>query len=384
MWYMKKNRIIAIHLLNDWSGSPLVFREAIEVLSLAYEIHLFTFSSSEGGFLSNIKGVVSHPLYYRRSRYRIGTLLYFFTFQAAIFFRLMIMLQKGDIVYINTLFPFGAALAGRVRGCRVVYHIHDVSITPLVLKKGLVFFVNHCSTSVVFVSDFVASQFHLRVPFNIIYSALPFEFTDRACLERPGYTSPFTVLMICSLEVHKGINEFISLAGVLPDVHFQLVLNASESQVAIFCKGLSVPGNCEIFPSQSDIGAFYQRASMVVNLSLPDLWVETFEMTILESMYYSRPVIVPPIGGLCELVENGIEGFHINGNDISQLSAAIRYLSEDEGMYRQLALAARKKALKFELPDFRQNISATFLEVRSGSSPFSLVEKISGSGKYGI
>lgn len=62
---------------------------------------------------------------------------------------------------------------------------------------------------------------------------------------------------------------------------------------------------------------FYQEASIILNLSDVNLWVETFGLTILEGMAYQLPAIVPPVGGVIELVEENKNGFLIDSKDIA-------------------------------------------------------------------
>ena len=50
--------------------------------------------------------------------------------QTWLFAKLFFKINSRDTVYINTLLPFGAALAAKLRGCKVVYHVHEVSVKP--------------------------------------------------------------------------------------------------------------------------------------------------------------------------------------------------------------------------------------------------------------
>ena len=134
---MESKRIIAVHLLNDWSGSPLVFRQSLESLQAAgYAVTLFTATPSGAGFLSGIAGISTEALQYTWHPSKVVTLFNFLLAQLRLFVRLLFLLRSTDTVYINTLLPFGAALAGRLRGCRVVYHVHEVSIKPRLLNCG--------------------------------------------------------------------------------------------------------------------------------------------------------------------------------------------------------------------------------------------------------
>jgi glycosyltransferase involved in cell wall biosynthesis len=359
---MKKNRIIAIHLLNDFSGSPLVLRQALEVLNQDFEVHLYTSTPSGAGILSDIPLVNNHGIFYRWSPNKFITLLFFAWSQFVLFFRLGFILKKSDTVYINTLLPFGAALAGKCRGAKVIYHIHEVSIKPQALKSLLINIATFCADKVIFVSGFVKQQFDFADDkTQLVRNALPVSFTREALKTvNPDKARPFTVLMLCSLKAYKGIYQFVELARNMPHITFKLVLNASPQETTRFQVDSAAPANCIVYPVQTDTAQFYKSAYVVVNLSLTDQWVETFGMTILEAMCYGLPVIVPPVGGVIELVRDGLEGIYADAYDTKKLTDTILHLYADETYYRKMGIAGRLRARHFSQTKFREQIKSIF------------------------
>ena len=135
---MKRNRIIAVHLLNDFSGSPFVLRQSLEALvKKGYVVELLTATPGEAGFLSEIEGVTTSPVFYKWSPNKWMTLLLFLYSQLYLFCKVLFKARRSDIVYVNSLLPFGAALGAWIKGAKVLYHIHEVSIKPALLKKFL-------------------------------------------------------------------------------------------------------------------------------------------------------------------------------------------------------------------------------------------------------
>lgn len=360
---MRPYRIVAIHLLNDWSGSPLVFRQALETLGQAgHAIHLFTATPGGSGFLSDLSGVAVEPLPYRWSPNKLLTLLNYLRVQAYLFGKLLLSLRSTDRVYINTLLPFGAAVAGWLRGCSVTYHVHEVSLRPQLLRNWLRFVADHTAEQVLFVSDYTKEQTALRRPAcHRLYNALPDTFLQRAAaLSVPNVTSPFTALMLCSNKAYKGTHTFIDCARRLPHIRFWLVLNSSPIEVDAFGREQALPPNCTVFPAQTDTLPFYEQAHVVLNLSHPDAWIETFGMTILEAMACGRPVITPTVGGICELIENGKQGFNVSINQPVLLEQTLRHLSSDFALYQRLAEAARLRARFFSPASFRRQLTDVF------------------------
>ncbi|MEZ0486664.1 glycosyltransferase family 4 protein [Fibrella aquatica] len=360
---MTSKRLIAVHLLNDWSGSPLVFRQALEALHQAgYVVTLFTATSEGGGFLSNIDGVTTRSLRYKWHPAKLVTLVNYLLVQLSLFGKLMVLLRSTDTVYINTLLPFGAALAGWVRGCRVVYHVHEVSIKPRPLKIWLRAVANQTASEALFVSRYTAEQTQLKQPKNrLIYNSLPDLFMERASeIHTPNMFSPFTVLMVCSNKAYKGTYEFVEAARQLPSLQFRLVMNTNQADVDAFVEQYEPPQNCTVFPAQTDTIPFYQQAHVVVNLSHRNAWVETFGLTILEGMACGRPVLVPPVGGVRELIDDGEEGFVVDALAPQAVVSVLQRLSSDISLYMRVAKAARHRADSFSGYAFRQQIVEVF------------------------
>jgi glycosyltransferase involved in cell wall biosynthesis len=93
-----------------------------------------------------------------------------------------------------------------------------------------------------------------------------------------------------------------------------------------------------------------------VNLSLPDEWIETFGMTILEGMQYGKPVIVPPVGGVTELVKDNWNGFRIDSHEYKKVALAIQQLQTDKNLYQKFSEASLMKAAEFSGKHFEVEI----------------------------
>ncbi len=337
---MKRNRIIAVHLLNDFSGSPFVLRQSLEALvKKGYAVELLTATPGEAGFLSEIEGVTTSPVFYKWSPNKWMTLLLFLY-----------------SLYVNSLLPFGAALGAWIKGAKVLYHIHEVSIKPALLKKFLLTIAGFTASKGIFVSKDLQQRTRFKGKSVVVYNSLPSSFIQEAMTAKRKTNTEFSVLMICSLKKYKGVDEFVEIARRLPRFKFTLVLNASLADIETYFMEATIPTNLELVPSQKNVHPFYQNADVVVNLSRPDEWVETFGMTILEAMYYGKPVIVPPVGGVIELVTPGREGYRIAGRQVNELTENLQLMATSPTYYRQLSVNAQSKARQFSPAVFSESI----------------------------
>lgn len=349
-------KIVCVHLFNDFSGSPLVLSQVINgFIDKGLEVDLYTSKSSQEGFLSNLKGVNNYGYYYKWNKNKWITLFLFMLSQTLLCFKLLKYAGKDVTIYINTILPFGPALAGKIMGKEVVYHVHETSINPPIFKKFLFFFAKSCASKTIYVSKFLREEEPIgKVPAFTVYNALSNEFIQKVKLL--DEKKDFIVLMLCSLKEYKGVWEFVQLAKDLPQLKFELVLNSDQVSIDAFFRGHELSENITLFPSQSNVHPFYQRASLVCNLSRPKEWVETFGMTALEAMLYSLPVIVPPVGGPPEVVTDQVNGYLIDSTNRAELKEKVGSLASNKEKYETMCKASKELTSKFSIESLQEGI----------------------------
>ncbi len=358
---MKPEKIIVIHLLNDYSGSPKVLSQVIKAIQKkGCDAVLYT-GKSDDGFLSGLTNE-HHTYFYKRFENKYLTLITFMLSQVSLFFKLLKYRNEDVIIYVNTMLPFGAGLVGRVMGKPVYYHIHETSLTPASFKRFLRAIVQKTASKVIFVSKAVeeAESFD-NIPQEVIYNALPDAFTEVALNipYSPMKERNFNVLMICSLKAYKGVDEFIAIARLCQEhanITFTLILNAEEAEIDAYFKETRRPANLTLISRQKDLVPFYKQTSLLLNLSRVDQWVETFGLTIVEAMAFGIPVIVPPVGGPAEIVHDGREGYLVSSYETEKIAGLIIELSKDEEKCLALSKAARKRAEDFKEAVFEEKI----------------------------
>jgi len=349
-------RIIAVHLLNDYSGSPKVLMQLLKSWTKKnIESHLFTCGGREG-FLSYIPKVNDHFYWYRFAKNPAIRLLFLLVSQFLLGLKLLFFLKKTDVLYINTVLPFGAGIVGKIIGCKVIYHIHETSMKPIILKKILFGVVKWSATEVVYVSHFLAKQEFMEIKSNVLYNVLENSFVKQAQQNLSIEKKAKIVLMICSLKAYKGVNEFLKLAQINPQFIFKLVVNANQNDIDNYFKNENLPSNLFVYPTQKDTHPFYKEASILLNLSDVNLWVETYGLTILEGMAYGLPAIVPPVGGVVELIQEGKNGYLIDSKKIDLITDKINELFTNTILYNKMSKVAFEKSNLFR-EDYFENQS---------------------------
>ncbi len=71
--------------------------------------------------------------------------------------------------------------------------------------------------------------------------------------------------------------------------------------------------------------------------------IDHFPLVVLEAMAAAKPVIATRVGGVPELIENGVNGILVDVNDPGKLSAAISEFLQDKAKARKLADSGHKR-----------------------------------------
>lgn len=350
---MKK--IVLVHLFNDRSGSPKVLSQVAHILDKkGFQLDVLT-SSHKDGFLSDVPGRRIN-IFYGRTDNKLVTLLLYLISQVHLFFLCLRYMGKDVVFYVNTMMPSGAAIAALIMRKEVIYHIHETSIRPALLKKILRLVIRVAADKVIFVSKYLEGVEGFSKKNQIV---IPNAIEWDGGVGRVGKNEIFNVLMVCSLKEYKGVPEYFQVAKILSarrDMSFTLVLNADREDVDRMLFDGAVPSNVRCIPRQNCVKDFYQEADLLISMSRPDQWIETFGLTILEGMCYGLPVIAPPVGGPAEIVRDGRDGYLISCYETQRIAEVICKLMCDKELYFRLSESARLRASEFSLDNFEEKL----------------------------
>ena len=177
-------------------------------------------------------------------------------------------------------------------------------------------------------------------PFHVIYNGISIDSrnNDRGGgLKDVWVTLSNKIAFVGELAPRKGVHILLEAVSDLKCDFVVILFGAGESKYVDklhkMVKELGIEQNV-VFQGYNPYAR--QKLQYVDLLVLPSLTYESFGMTILEAMYWKRPVVVTDTGGMKEIIEDGAEGFVVPAGDAVRLKDAIQRILLDKDLMRTL------------------------------------------------
>lgn len=195
-------------------------------------------------------------------------------------------------------------------------------------------------------------------------------FIDPIAAGATGERRPKELVYIGRLEPEKGVEHLLdAMPHILradPEVHLTIIGGGTlESALTTRAKGLRLERSAT-FRSQiprAELGQFYSTATACV---LPSIWSENSPLVAYECLAAGLPMIASRIGGIPELVEDGLAGFTFTPRDPRDLAEkALRLLGLPAGERARMSVAMRAAAEGFRVSQHLEQIEGLYAGVRS-------------------
>jgi glycosyltransferase involved in cell wall biosynthesis len=263
--------------------------------------------------------------------------------------RMPIALLGKDIVHIHatvwnsfirkSIFFFLAKCFGK----SVVVHLHapsaemlfDQTCPPLVRRVLL------SADAVIVLSPYWESEVKRRLPSArvvVIPNAVASVGTE------PRQRISRMVLFAGELQDRKGYQDLIRAMAIVleavPDAKLTMAGHGAVSQARVLAEELGISRSIE-FPGWLRGEAKEQVFRRADVFCLPS-YHEGVPMAVLEAMSFGLPVVVTPVGGLPDVVQEGENGYLVPCGDIPALAKALLRLLENPDLCRRMGDAASK------------------------------------------
>jgi glycosyltransferase involved in cell wall biosynthesis len=122
---------------------------------------------------------------------------------------------------------------------------------------------------------------------------------------------------------------------------------------------LGVAGRVRFLGVRADVAELLSACDI---FALASDW-EGSPLAVMEAMAAGLPVVATAVGGVPELVEDGVTGILAPRGDLQALGSALETLAGNPRLRREMGDAARERAKRFEVSAMVEGYAALFQEM---------------------
>ena len=132
--------------------------------------------------------------------------------------------------------------------------------------------------------------------------------------------------------VAQGVDAYVVLVGDGPD----------RDHLERHAHDLGVIRRCLFLGYQEDVARFYDAVDVIL---LPSI-NEGTPVTVIEALAASRPAVATRVGGVPDVVRDGVDGFLVDSADGDTLAARLAELAADPELRARMGAAGRARVLE--------------------------------------
>jgi len=290
--------------------------------------------------------------------------------------------KRIQIVHSNSLRAcFLVGLAAKITRVPSVAHVRDIHFSPfsssakssLLNKLCDVFIAVSYSTR-----DFILKQCpNLQTKIKVIYNGIDLRKLDG--LKKVDIRSELKIEKDAPLISNIGIinpvkgHDIVIRAAAMirknnPNLRVLIVGGhltekdkLYEIQLRQLTRELDLDNNVIFTGFRNDIYNLIQSTDVVV---LASRYQDPLPRTLIEASALRKPIVATRVGGIPEIVENGVSGILVEPNDSQALAKSVIFLLENRERAKEMSQAARRIAeTKFRIEDHVKKIIGLYAEL---------------------
>ncbi|MBE2899530.1 hypothetical protein DNK57_01630 [Methanothermobacter thermautotrophicus] len=295
----------------------------------------------------------------------IRNLIWILSIPVTVLQMIMIIRRTGaDVVHVNGVLNFQAAVAGFICRRRVVWHLMSSLYPPLVIRVMMPL-VRFIADDIVVIAEGLARYYFPEGDgYTIIYEPVDLErfrpslYTDRRDSIRESLgLSPSETIAVCIANINpvKGYEHLLravpSVLGSVKDFKLLVVGDIPESQRGYYSRlrelvdELGIGGAVTFLGRREDIPEILAASDIFV---LPST-AEGTPISILEAMAMGKPIIATDVGAVAEQVTEGRNGFLVPPVSPDELADRIIRVSLDRDLLESMGKASLELVKRFSL-----------------------------------
>jgi len=195
---------------------------------------------------------------------------------------------------------------------------------------------------------------HMMDNFNVPYDRVRlipqgvdvnrFKFTDHSLI----YSEYFTVGMVSRITPLKGHADFIRAVSILnrkiPRLKAFIVGDAPKEKykesLELLVRRFGLGGVVEFVPATGDVPSVMAKLDVLVSATVTP---EAFGRTIIEAQACGVPVVATKVGGVVDIIDDGLNGLFCAPHDSKDMAEKLLLLHGDRSLGTKLAAEAKRK-----------------------------------------
>ncbi len=255
--------------------------------------------------------------------------------------------ERVEIIHLNgsNFWRPAELLAARLAGIPILAHYHVINHKPSPAM--------HWCRAAIAVSRYTAEQSGPPgLPKPVIYNPINLARFDAGHSLRSelGLTeSDVVVSFLGQIRDIKGVGDFIAMARKIPEPNARFLIAGECRDPKKFPGSYSeqnlkdmAGGDARIryIGYVKEVENVYHTSDIVV---VPSRWQEPLGLINLEAGACRKPVVATRVGGIPEVVEDGVNGYLVEAGDVDALAVRVATLIADPSMRTRMGEAGRAR-----------------------------------------
>jgi glycosyltransferase involved in cell wall biosynthesis len=291
---------------------------------------------------------------------------------------------KIDLIHTNSLVMIDGALTARFLRLPHVWHARELllpasSFNFFLGPYAVLSIAQHLADRIIATSKAVQNCFprnkklsQIVVVYNPVANCV-FQYPATKGRIRQEFGVPYNTFLIGEigkLNPNKGYEDLVQAAAIvkqtIPNIIFAAVGGTSKSDAAFerrFKESTKILGLQDCFKLVGFRNDILEIIFALDLLVLPS-HSESFGRVLIEAMAAGKPVIGTSVGGIPEIIEDGVTGLLVPPHSPEELAQAIIKILQNPEMARQMGEAGRRRAEeRFSAKQYVTKIQAIYEEL---------------------
>ena len=196
-----------------------------------------------------------------------------------------------------------------------------------------------------------------RIPVAHVYNGMVFP-------PAPPFRRTRNILFVGRLEAVKGVDVLLRATALARERIQELSVTIAgdgedRSRLERMSSDLGLDGTVKFcgWLTPKEVAVCYAEAEIV---AIPSIWPETLASVSVEALAAGRPVVASNVGGIPEVVVDGVTGRLVRRRDARLFAEALIDILTSIETAEQMSLSARLSVVKFDIETFSDRIESIY------------------------